>query len=79
MSCCGFYSDNLSIFSLLKQITQIPQNLLVARVKATGVGPWPIMQLGMSAKLATLAPVAPPPRGKQLSKRCTLGAMPKER
>ena len=27
------YSDNLSTFTLLKQIAQIPQNLLLARVK----------------------------------------------
>ena len=29
----GPYSDNLSTFTLLKQIAQIPQNLLLARVK----------------------------------------------
>ena len=29
----GPYSDNLSIFTILKQIAQIPQNLLLARVK----------------------------------------------
>ena len=28
----GPYSDNLSTFTLLKQIAQIPQNLLLARV-----------------------------------------------
>ena len=33
MSYCGPSSDNLSRLSLLKQIAQIPQNLLVARVK----------------------------------------------
>ena len=32
-SYCGPSSDNLSIFSILKQIAQIPQNLLVARIK----------------------------------------------
>ena len=30
----GPYSDSLSTFTLLKQIAQIPQNLLLARVKA---------------------------------------------
>jgi hypothetical protein len=33
MMYCGPYSDNLSTFTLLKQIAQIPQNLLLARVK----------------------------------------------
>ena len=33
MSCWGPYIDNLSTFSLLKQIAQIPQNLLLARDK----------------------------------------------
>ena len=32
MMYCGPYSDNLSTFTLLKQIAQIPQNLLLARV-----------------------------------------------
>ena len=35
----GPYSDNLSTFTLLKQIAQIPQNLLLARVNATVVVP----------------------------------------
>ena len=33
MSYCGPYNDNLSTFTLLKQIAQMPQNLLLARVK----------------------------------------------
>ena len=32
---CGPYSDNLSTFTLLKQIAQIPQNLLLARVNSS--------------------------------------------
>ena len=32
MSYYGPYGDNLSTFSLLKQIAQIPPNLLLARV-----------------------------------------------
>ena len=34
MSYCVPSGDNLSTFSLLKQIDQIPQNLLLARVKS---------------------------------------------
>ena len=37
VSYCGPSSDNLSTFTLLKQIAQIPQNLLLARVKGGGV------------------------------------------
>ena len=36
MMYCGPYSDNLSTFTLLKQIAQIPQNLLLARVNPCG-------------------------------------------
>ena len=37
LMCYGPYSNNLSTFTLLKQIAQVPQNLLLARVKVKNI------------------------------------------